>query len=153
VVRIPVALSTLPSNAGSDPAGVANVNVPANTAGMLRSDRRCCLGRAYRAGRLVCGCVHVTVSLDGRLGLAAHERGLLRVRFQEPLDDDLRSDLTQLVRRRGAAARRAVERVDPIEVVVDGPHGEGQRILGHLEPPQMRHGQLRAIEFELKRSR
>jgi hypothetical protein len=111
------------------------------------------LGRAYRAGRLVCGCVHVTVLLDGRLGLAPRERRLVRVRFHEPLDDDLRSELTQLVRWRGAAARRAVERVDPIEVVVDDPHGERQRIVGHLQPPQMRHGQLRAIEFELKRPR
>jgi hypothetical protein len=108
------------------------------------------LGRAYRAGRLICGCVHVAVSHDDRLGLAPRERCL--VRFHEPLDDDLRSELTQLVRRRGAAARRAVERVDPIEVVVDDPHGERRRIVGHLQPPQMRHGQLRDIDFELRRA-
>lgn len=112
-----------------------------------------CLGRAYRAGRLVCGSVHVTVGLDGRIGLAAHERRLVQVRFHEPIDDDLRTELTELVRRRGAAARRAVDRVDPIEIVVDDPHGEHQRIVGHLQPPQMRHGQLRAIEFELRRPR
>jgi hypothetical protein len=140
----------MPSNPAGDPAGVANVELPATAVGTLRADRRCRLGRAYRAGRLVCGCVQVTVSLDGRLGLAPHERRLVRVRFHEPLDDDLRTELTQLVRRRGAAARRAVERVDPIEVVVDDPHGECQRIVGHLQPPQMRHGQLRASEFELK---
>jgi hypothetical protein len=110
------------------------------------------VGRAYRAGRLICGCVHVTVSLDGRLGLAARERRSVRVRFHEPLDDELRSELTQLVRRRGAAARRAVQRVDPIEVVVDDPHGERQRIIGHLQPPQTRHGQLRDIDFELRRA-
>ncbi|MGH2941366.1 MAG: hypothetical protein ACRDLN_01130 [Solirubrobacteraceae bacterium] len=75
-------------------------------------------GRVYRAGRLVCGCVHVTV-----------------------------------LRRRGAAAHRAVERADPIEVVVDDPHGESERIVGHLEPPQIRHGRLRAIEFELRWTR
>jgi hypothetical protein len=97
--------------------------------------------------------VHVIVSLDGRLGLAPRERRLVRVRFHEPLDDDLRSELTQLVRRRGAAARRAVERVDPIEFVLDDPYGERQRIVGHLQPPQVRHGQLRAIEFELRRAR
>jgi hypothetical protein len=95
----------------------------------------------------------VTVLRDGRLGLAPHERRLMWVRFREPLDDDLRAELTQLVRRRGAAARRAVERVDPIEVVVDDPHGERERIVGHLEPPQIRHGELRAIEFELRRER
>jgi hypothetical protein len=63
-----------------------------------------------------------------------------------------RGELTRLVRRRGSAARRAAERVDPIEVVMDDPHGERQRIVGQLEPPQVRHGLLRAIEFELRRS-
>jgi hypothetical protein len=110
------------------------------------------LGRAYRAGRLVCACVHVTVRVDGRLGLAPRERRLVRVRFHEPLDDDLRSELTQLARRRGAAARRAVERVDQIEVVVDDPHGERQYIVGRLEPPQVRHGLLGDIDFELRRT-
>jgi hypothetical protein len=118
-----------------------------------RHEQHARLGRAYRAGRLVCGCVHVTVLRDGRLGLAAHERRLVRVRFHEPVDEDLRAELTQLVRRRGAAARRVVERVDPIEVVVDDPYGERQRFVGHLEPPQVRHGQLRGIEFELRRAR
>lgn len=75
---------------------------------------------------------------------------MVRVRFHEPLDDDLRSELTQLVRRRGAAARRAVERVDPVEVVVDDSDGERQRIVGQLEPPQVRHGLLRDIDFELR---
>ena len=73
-------------------------------------------------------------------------------RFHEPLDDGLRVVLTQLVRRRGAAARRVAERAEPIEVVVDDPHGERQRIVGHLQPPQVRHGQLRAIEFELRQA-
>jgi hypothetical protein len=152
-VRIRVALSTMPPNTAGDPAGVMSVALPSTALGALRADRRCRVGRAYRAGRLVCACVHVTVSLDGRIGLTPRERRLVRVRFHEPLDDELRRELTQLVRRRGAAARRAVERADPIEVVVDGSHGERQRIVGHLEPPQMRHGQLRAIEFELRRAR
>jgi len=78
---------------------------------------------------------------------------LVWVRFHEPVDDELRAELTRLVRRRGSAARRAAERVEPIEVVVDDPRGERQRIVGHLEPPQVRHGLLRAIEFELRRSR
>lgn len=108
------------------------------------------VGRAYRAGRLICGCVHVTVSLDGRLGLAPQERRLVRVRFCEPLDDALRSELNQLVRRRGAAARRAVERVDAIEIVFDDSHGERQLICGDLQPPHARHGHLHDIEFEVK---
>ena len=74
----------------------------------------------------------------------------MRVRFHEPVDDDLRAELTQLVRRRGAAARRAVERIDPIEFVVSDPDAEPQCIVGHLQPPQVRHGWLRDIEFELK---
>jgi len=108
------------------------------------------LARAYRGGRLVCGCVHVTVDLDDRLGLTARERRVVRVRFHEPVDDDVRTELTQLVRRRGTAARRAAERIDPIEVVVDDPRGQPLRIVGCLQPPQLRHGQLREIEFGLR---
>jgi hypothetical protein len=149
-VRIPVALTILPPPAGGcDPARAADAEV----LGSLRADRRCRTGRAYRAGRLVCGGVHVTVLRDGRLDLAPHERRLVWVRFHEPVDDDLRDELTRLTRRRGAAARREAEHIDAIEVVVDHPNGERERIVGHLEPPQVRHGLLRTIEFELRRTR
>ena len=117
----------------------------------LRTRQRRRLGRAYRAGRLICGWVQVTMSDDERLGLTEQERRLVRVRFHEPLDDRLRSELTQLLRRRGAAAGRAAERIDPIEVVVDDAHGERQRILGRVEPPHAHHGPLRDIEFALRR--
>jgi hypothetical protein len=114
------------------------------------------IGRAYRAGRLVCGCVHVTVSFDERLGLTERERRIIRVRFHEPVDDDLRAQLTELARRRGTASHRAAERITPIELVVDDPRSEHERIVGGLQPPQRRHGQLREIEFgfaQLKRPR
>lgn len=107
------------------------------------------IGRAYRAGRLVCGCAHVTISFDDRLGLTQDERRLVRVRFLEPLDDTLRTELTQLVRRRGSAAHRVAERIEPIELVIDDPRGEPQRISGRLQPPQVRHRHLRDIEFGL----
>ena len=90
------------------------------------------------------------MSVDERLGLTQQERRLVRVRFHEPLDDGLRYELTQLMRRRGAAARRAAERIDPIEIVFDDAYGERQCIRGVVEPPQVRHGQLRDIEFALR---
>jgi len=105
------------------------------------------LGRAYRAGRLVCGCVHVMVSLDERLGLTGRERRMIRVRFHEPVDDRLRAELTVLAHRRGRASERIAERIAPIELVVDDPHSEYERMVGDLQPPQRRHGQLREIEF------
>jgi hypothetical protein len=143
-VHLPTAVSNLAVIAGRDPArAVGTENRP-------REDTTEKLGRAYRSGRLVCGCVRVTVSLDGRLGLAPHERRVVRVRFHEPLDDGLRSELAQLVRWRGAAARRAVERLEPVEVVVEHPYGVCQRIVGRLQPPQVRHGRLRDIEFGLR---
>ena len=107
------------------------------------------IARAYRAGRLVCGCVHVTISLDDRLGLTRRERRVVRVRFHEPVDDDLRSELTELARRRGTASQRAAERIAPIELVVDDPCGEHHRVTGGLQPPHRRHGELREIEFGL----
>jgi len=109
------------------------------------------LGRAYRSGRLICAWVQVTISDDERLGLTQQERRRVRVRFHEPLDDGLRSELTQLLRRRGAAAGRAAERIDPIEVVVDDPEAERERIVGRVEPPQVRRGALRDIEFALRK--
>ena len=108
------------------------------------------LGRAYRGERLVCGCVRITVRIDGRLGLAPRERRFVGVRFHEPLEDALRAELFRLLRRRGSAARRAAERFDPIEFVVGDFRGERRRIVGWLQPPQVRHGQLRDIEFGLR---
>lgn len=114
-----------------------------------RTEQLRCLGRAYRAGHLMCDCVHVMFSLDDRLGLTAQERRLVRVRFHEPVADDLRRELTELVRRRDRASDRAAERIEPIEVVVDDLDGERHRVIGRLQPPHARHGQLREIDFGL----
>ncbi len=107
-------------------------------------------GRAYRAGRLICGCVQVTISLDDRLGLTERERRRVRVSFHEPLTDDLRSELTELVRRRGAAARRIADAGHEIAVIVDDHDSGPMRIVGHLQPPEARHAPLREIEFGLR---
>lgn len=122
--------------AGSNPVRVVDME------DRPRERARGRLGRAYRAGQLVCGCVHVIVSLDDRLGLTQQERRFVRVRFHEPLDDDVRAELGRLVRRRGAAAGRVAERIDPIEFVLDDPHGARVRIVGRVQPPQVRHGYL-----------
>jgi hypothetical protein len=119
--------------------------------GTQRMNQRRRLARAYRSGRLICGWVQVTISDDERLGLTQQERQVVRLRFHEPLDDGLRAELAELLRRRGSAARRAAERIDPIEVVVDDPHGARQRIVGSVQPPQAHHGRLRDIEFALRR--
>jgi hypothetical protein len=119
--------------------------------GTQRMHQRRRLARAYRSGRLICGWVQVTISDDERLGLTQQERQVVRLRFHEPLDDGLRAELVELLRRRGSAARRAAERIDPIEVVVDDPHGARQRIVGSVQPPQAHHGRLRDIEFALRR--
>jgi hypothetical protein len=117
------------------------------------ASRHWSIGRAYRAGRLVCGCAHVAhvaISLDERLGLTRRERRLVWVRFHEPVDDDLRSDLTELARRRGPASERVAERIDPIEVIVHDPNGGQERMIGGLQPPHRRHGPLREIAFGLR---
>jgi hypothetical protein len=124
---------------------------PAGAGGTQHTAQRSRLGRAYRAGRLVCGWVHVTISVEERLGLTLQERRRVRLRFHEPLDDGLRSELAQLMRRRGTSARRAAERIDPIEVVVGDAHGEPERIVGLVEPPEVHHGQLRDVEFAMRK--
>ncbi len=118
------------------------------TAGLTQQRDR--LGRAYRDGRLVCARVHVTISRDDRLGLAGHERRYVLARFQDHLDGPLRSELIALIRRRGAAARRVADSLDEIEIVLNAPDGEHERIIGRLQPPEVRHGRLRDIEFGLR---
>jgi hypothetical protein len=94
--------------------------------------------------------VHVTIRVDDRLGLTRRERRVVRVRFCEPVADDLRSELTELARRRGPASERVAERIALIELVIDDPHGEHERITGRLRPPHRRHGRLREVEFGLR---
>ena len=90
------------------------------------------------------------MSVDDRLGLTERERRRVRVSFHEPLDDDLRSELTELVRRRGAAARRIADATQAIAVIVDDLDSGRVRIVGHLQPPEARHAPLREIEFGLR---
>jgi len=107
-------------------------------------------GRAYRDGQLVCARVHITIGHDGRIGLTRQERRYVAARFLERLHPALRTELAELARRRGAAARRAAERMDPIEVVFDDGCMGTQRIVGWVQPPQVRYGELRDIEFALR---
>ncbi|MGI9100525.1 MAG: hypothetical protein ACR2H2_18895 [Solirubrobacteraceae bacterium] len=113
-------------------------------------EQRYTWGRAYRDGEVVCARVHITVGRDGRLGLARHERRYVVARFVERLHPVLRTELTELARRRGAAARRAAERMDPIEVIFDDGRLGRQRIIARVQPPQVRWGELREIEFGLR---
>jgi hypothetical protein len=104
--------------------------------------------RAYRGGEVVCGRVELTVSADMRLGLAPRERRCFTVRFLERLDSALRTELAEVVHRRGAVAQRAA-RMEPVEIVFDDQLLGRQRIIGRVEPPQLRHGDLYEIEFGL----
>jgi hypothetical protein len=106
--------------------------------------------RAYHDGELVCSRVELTVTADPRLGPAPHERRRFAARFLERLHPSLRTELAELVRRRGAAGRRAAERMQPVELVFDDPRHGRQRLVGSVQPPQMRRGELYEIEFGLR---
>jgi hypothetical protein len=106
--------------------------------------------RAYRDGQLVCGRVELTVRADLRLGLAPWERRFLTARFMDRLDPTLRVELGELVRRHGAAAGRAAERMQPVEVVFDDVRAGRQRLVAEIQPPQMRRSELQEIEFGLR---
>ncbi len=116
----------------------------------MLSEQQYAWGRAYRGEQLVCARVHITIGRDERLGLARHERRYVVARFQERLDAGLYGELRELVRRRGAAARRVAETLAPIELVVDDPRRGRQRVVGRLQPPQLRRGELREIEFAVR---
>lgn len=106
--------------------------------------------RAYRDGELICGRVDLEVRPDARLGLAPRERRQLIVRFVDRLAPAFRHELEQLVCRRGAAAARIGDRIGPIELVIEGPLQDGQRLVGHLEPPQWRRRELSKTEFLIR---
>lgn len=74
------------------------------------------------------------------------------MRFVEPLHPTLRTELAELVRHRGSAARRAAERMDPIELVFADPEAGLQRLIGWLQPPRRRHGDLHETEFGFRES-
>ncbi len=104
---------------------------------------------ACRDGEVLCGRVELIVRADPRLGLTGRERRRVGARFVEYLHPALRSELVELVRRRGVVARRAAERMEPVEIVFDDPDRGLQRIVGWVQPPQRRHGNLHEIEFDL----
>ena len=107
-------------------------------------------GQAYRDGSLVCGRVQVTFGRDERLGLAPCERRVVVARFEDRLHPTLRSELFELASRRGAAARRAAERIEPIVLLVGDPRHGRERIVGRIMPPQVRRGDLRDVEFGVR---
>jgi hypothetical protein len=109
--------------------------------------------RAYRDGELVCGRVDLRVSDSGRVGLTARERREIAVRFLERIAPELRRELDGLVRPRGEVARRAAEQMQAIELVADDLQRGDVRIVGHLQPPQRRHGELYEIEFGVRELR
>jgi hypothetical protein len=112
--------------------------------------RRSCSARVCRDDEVVCGRAELTTRADTRLGLAPRERRIFTVRFLGGLEPGLRTELTTLVSRRGAAARRAAERMAPIEIVFDDPLRGLQRIAGSVQPPQRRNGvDLRDVQFGL----
>jgi hypothetical protein len=40
--------------------------------------------------------------------------------------------------------------MEPVELVFDDPRLGLQRIVGWVQPPQLRHGELHEIEFDLR---
>ena len=107
--------------------------------------------RAYREGRLVAGRVEIIIERDDdRLGLSPRERRRIVARFLERVEPELRDELGQLVRRRGAAGMRIADRLAPVEVVAEDRGGGERRFLCRLQPPQRRYGELWEIEFDLR---
>jgi hypothetical protein len=106
--------------------------------------------RAYRNGELVCGRVDLRVSDSGRLGLTARERREIGVRFLERIAPGFKRELDALLRRRGDVARRIAERMEAIELVADHLEMGDLRIVGQIQPPQRRHGEMYEIEFGVR---
>jgi hypothetical protein len=113
-------------------------------------EQRYAWGRAYREGSLVCGRVHVRIGRHDSLGITRYGRRYVSARFLDRLHPELRAELTELACRDGSTARRAAERMQPIVVVIDDPCLGRERIVGRIEPPQVRRGFLGEVEFGLR---
>lgn len=109
-------------------------------------------GRVYRRGELICSRARVTIGTDmQRLGLTAAERSFVRVAFVENTRRQLVDDLRKLIKRRGAAARRIAEELEPITVVVEDDHRGVLTVEGKLQPPDIRvEIDLHDVEFKLR---
>jgi len=86
-----------------------------------------------------------TIGSASRRASAATSRPASKIAFIPPCARNSTS--------RGAAARRTAERFEPIVVVIDDPRRGRERIVGRLEPPQSRHGDLRDVDFTLRELR
>ncbi|MGH2942026.1 MAG: hypothetical protein ACRDLN_04540 [Solirubrobacteraceae bacterium] len=146
-MRFQIDVSSPAFIADGDPAGVTDLE-----GSLPRAGRRSCSAHACRDGEIVCRRVELTVDADRRLGLTPRERRVFTVRFLDGLEPVLRAQLTELVRRRGAVARRAAERMEPIEIVFADPLRGPQQIVGSVQPPQRRNGELEDIPFGLRES-
>ena len=125
------------------------MGLPIHASSVVAGAQRYASGHAYRGERLVCARVELTIGrADERLGLARNERRYVLARFCDGLDPALRAELTELVRRRGTAARRIAETLEPIQLVIDDPGSE--RLVVRLQPPQLRGRTLRETEFALR---
>jgi hypothetical protein len=114
------------------------------------TERGCRSARAYREGELVCGRVDLRIGSDARLGLAPRERRQLVARFVELLAPAFRDELERLIYRRGAAAMQLGDRIGTIELVIEDAQRDGQRLVGHLEPPQSGRWELSETEFVIR---
>jgi hypothetical protein len=94
--------------------------------------------------------VHVRIGRHNSHGITHYGRRSIAARFLDRVHPELRAELTELACRRGAAARRAADRMQPIVVVIDDPCLGRERIVGRIEPPQVRRGLLGEVEFGLR---
>ncbi|MGI9097744.1 MAG: hypothetical protein ACR2H2_04490 [Solirubrobacteraceae bacterium] len=84
--------------------------------------------RAFRHGQLVCGRVDLQVRDSGQIGLTAHERREIVVRF----------------------LGRIAPGMQAIELVADDPQAGHVLIVGHVQPPQHRHCEMSKTEFGVR---
>lgn len=76
-------------------------------------------------------------------------RRQLSVQFLSGVAPSLQAELRRLLDARGPRGSRVAEALPPIEIVVDGMHGE-LRVTGRLEAPIARNGALHEIDFRIR---
>lgn len=89
----------------------------------------------YRHGRIVCGGARVTFRQSRRLGLTSTERRSVRIVFASGISGELYRELAEMTQRRGAAATRYADRIEPVTIVVEDPQDGRVELRGRIKPP------------------
>lgn len=87
----------------------------------------------HRHGRVLCTRARVKIRAARRLD---SEDSYVQVVFADGVASELHHELAEMIGRRGAAAARYAERIEPVTIIVEAPQGRVE-LRGRIKPPSV----------------